>query len=241
MPEEPNPDSIEPTQEHQEAPPSSTGSSEPTFITLTKLIEERPWSKAMVGEFLGEPDRTAPNPNYRSASPMRLYDLKRIEQAEATPEFALRQARYEVKKKAALERSSAKRERLIAGVREIEIQYYFPMTVEEARENGLNAWADWEDEKNSRRGNFEGPAFRTPEFYAPEDIDRWAVNWLRHEQSGYEAILNGIRGLVGRKLADPIIKNRVLHHISETFPELAPAANLQLMPEETAPPARPKE
>ena len=98
MPEEPNPDSTETTQAHQEAPPSSTGSSEPTFITLAKLIEERPWSKAMVGEFLGEPDRTAPNPNYRSGPPMRLYDLKRIEQAEATPEFALRKTKYEARK-----------------------------------------------------------------------------------------------------------------------------------------------
>ena len=241
MPEEPNPDSTEPTQAHQEAPPSSIGSSEPTFITLAKLIEERSWSKAMVGEFLGDPDRTAPNPNYRSGPPMRLYDLKRIEQAEATPEFAPRQAQYEVKKKAALERSSAKREKLIADVRQVEIQYYFDMTVKDARENGLNAWANWEDEKNSQRRNFEGPAFRTPEFYAPEDIDRWAVNWLRHERSEYETSLDSIYGLVGRKFADPIIKNRVLRHISETFPELAPAAHLQLMPEETAPPARPKE
>ena len=79
----------------------------------------------MVRDFLGEPDRTPPNPHYRAGPPMRLYDLKRIEQAEATPEFALRQAQYEVRKKAALERSSAKREELIADVRQVEIHYYF--------------------------------------------------------------------------------------------------------------------
>ena len=241
MPEEPNPDSTEPTQAHQEAPPSSTGSSKPTSISVGRLIEERPWSKAMVGEFLGEPDRTAPNPNYRSGPPMRLYDLKRIEQAEATPEFALRKTKYQARKKAALERSSAKREKLIADVRQIEIQYYFGMTVKEVREYGLQAWADWADDKNSRRGNFYAPASRNPKNHAPEDIDRWAVNWLRHEQSGYETSLDSIYGFVGRKLADPIIKNRVLRHISETFPELAPAAHLQLVPEGSAPPARPKE
>ena len=184
MPEEPNPDSTEPTQAHQEATPSSTGSSKPTFITLAKLIEERPWSEPMVRDFLGEPDRTPPNPHYRAGPPMRLYDLKRIEQAEATPEFALRQAQYEVRKKAALERSSAKREELIADVRQVEIHYYFGMTVKDARENGLQARADREDDKNSRRGNFKGPASRNPKDHAPEDIDRWAVNWLRHEQSG---------------------------------------------------------
>ena len=115
------------------------------------------------------------------------------------------------------------------------------MTVKDARENGLQARADREDDKNSRRGNFKEPASRNPKDHAPENIDRWAVNWLRHEQSGKETSLDSIYGLVGRKLADPIIKNRVLRHISETFPELAPAAHLQLVPEETAPPARPKE
>ena len=195
----------------------------------------------MVRDLLGDPDQQARNPRYRTGPPMLLYDLKRVEEAEATPEFALRLAQYEPRKQTGLRISGTKRDELIADVRQVEIRYGFDITVEEARENGLNAWADWEDGKNSRRGNFNAPASRNPKNHAPEDIDRWAVNWLRHERSGYETSLDSIFGLVGRKFADLIIKNRVLHHISEKFPELAPAAHLQLMPEETAPRARPKE
>ena len=243
MPKEPNSNLTNPTQGHQEATPPtpSADSSEPTYITVSKLIGKPNWSKAMVRDLLGDPDQQARNPRYRTGPPMLLYDLKRVEEAEATPEFALRLAQYELKRQTGLRISRAKRDKLIADVRQIEIRYGFDMTVEEARQNGLRAWAESEDEKTSQRGNFDGPASRNPEHYDPADIDRWTVNCLRHERSGYEAILNGIHGLVGRRLADPIIKNRVLLHISDIFPELAPAAHLQLVPEEPGPPAGPEE
>ena len=46
----------------------------------------------MIRALLGDADQTRPNPYYRKAAPMRLWSMRRIEEAEASPGFADRQA-----------------------------------------------------------------------------------------------------------------------------------------------------
>jgi hypothetical protein len=48
---------------------------------------ERGWTKAMVKQLLGEPDKLVPNARYSSAPPVRLFRIERMFQVEATPEF----------------------------------------------------------------------------------------------------------------------------------------------------------
>jgi hypothetical protein len=58
----------------------------PAMLNLMDL-RARGWGPTMVERLLGQPDRLVPNPRYRSAAPMRLYAVERVEAAEATPEF----------------------------------------------------------------------------------------------------------------------------------------------------------
>jgi hypothetical protein len=46
--------------------------------TTSVGMAEHGWTKAMIRELLGEPDKLAPNPHYRSAAPMRLYKVERV-------------------------------------------------------------------------------------------------------------------------------------------------------------------
>jgi hypothetical protein len=62
------------------------------YLTMTEL-RERGWTDAMIGEYLGEPDTTRPNPRYWNAAPMKLYLPERVEAAEANPEWPERKAR----------------------------------------------------------------------------------------------------------------------------------------------------
>lgn len=48
-------------------------------------LKARGWTDTSIRDFLGEPDEMRPNPHYRRAAPMRLFDFGRIEAAEATP------------------------------------------------------------------------------------------------------------------------------------------------------------
>lgn len=51
-------------------------------------LRERGWTESMIRDLLGDPDLTVPNPYYRSADPMRLWRLQRVEAAESAPGFA---------------------------------------------------------------------------------------------------------------------------------------------------------
>jgi len=53
----------------------------------TGVLAERGWTPAAIRRFLGDPDRTATNPRYRSAAPMRLFSLARAVAAENTDQW----------------------------------------------------------------------------------------------------------------------------------------------------------
>ena len=48
-------------------------------------VRERGWTDSLIRRFLNPPDATAPNPMFRSAAPVRLYDLVRVLGVEASP------------------------------------------------------------------------------------------------------------------------------------------------------------
>ena len=59
----------------------------PPHITISRMKSERGWTDGLVRTHLGDPDKLAPNPHYRSAPEMRLYRLDRVEAAETTDSF----------------------------------------------------------------------------------------------------------------------------------------------------------
>jgi hypothetical protein len=56
------------------------------FITLTEL-KERGWKNAAIKKFLGEPDQTKPDPKSKKAAPTKLYNFKRVRQAELSESY----------------------------------------------------------------------------------------------------------------------------------------------------------
>ena len=50
-------------------------------------LKRRGWTDKLINDLLGAPDRTAPNPVYRSTARMRLYQRQRVEAAEQHPTF----------------------------------------------------------------------------------------------------------------------------------------------------------
>jgi hypothetical protein len=67
-------------------------------LTLQSILE-RGWTRSMVDALLGEPDDWRDNPKYRSAAPMRLYLYKRVVEMEATPDFAERLEKANVRRR----------------------------------------------------------------------------------------------------------------------------------------------
>jgi hypothetical protein len=56
-------------------------------------LKQRGWTGVMIRDLLGDPDMLTGNPHYKSAAPRRLWRLRKVEAAEAGPEFAERKER----------------------------------------------------------------------------------------------------------------------------------------------------
>ena len=50
-------------------------------------LRERDWTEAMIRDLLGPPDLTTDNPHCKTAAPMRLWRLQKVEAIEASQEF----------------------------------------------------------------------------------------------------------------------------------------------------------
>ena len=52
-----------------------------------KQVMSRGWTKKVIIEFLGEPDKTAPNPEHKHGAPLRLFSISRVESVERQADF----------------------------------------------------------------------------------------------------------------------------------------------------------
>lgn len=90
----------------------------PIMITQTTLKKDRGWTDGLIARFLGQPNRLAPNPHYRSGPKMKLFTVERVEEAEQAPEVAAAlakaSARRTVASKSAKAVADAKRQELKA-------------------------------------------------------------------------------------------------------------------------------
>ena len=95
------------------------------YITPTGLQGKRGWTDTMIRNLLGEPDRTARNPHYKSAPPMKLYLLDRVIDAENSVKFT-KYVPDPKRKKAAAKAVQTKIDRLTRWAKTVHIRYNFP-------------------------------------------------------------------------------------------------------------------
>jgi len=69
------------------------------MITKTRLKSERGWTDKLLKIFLPEPDLKRPNPNYRSAAPMLLFDLDKVKTIEKTEERSKKPKNFKLSKR----------------------------------------------------------------------------------------------------------------------------------------------
>jgi hypothetical protein len=67
--------------------PTTKGNGYRSEYTTSVGMAEHGWTKAAACKLLGDPDRYAVNPHYRSAPPMRLYRVERVLAKQNSGEF----------------------------------------------------------------------------------------------------------------------------------------------------------
>ena len=92
----------------------------PAHLSVAGL-KARGWTDAAIRQFLGEPDKLVDNPHYKSAAPMRLYALARVEAVEASPAWQETQHARHARTAAAQRTTQTKRQALLAEVAALDI------------------------------------------------------------------------------------------------------------------------
>ncbi|MFG1704771.1 hypothetical protein ACFLIM_16415 [Nonomuraea sp. M3C6] len=195
------------------------------YFTLAEL-RERGWSPTMIRKMLDPPDLLRPNPVFRSASPMRLYETERVMLAERSESFAVLRAGATRQSEAAKAAAERRRGETLAGVEEVRIAIpvlEWDVLARRAvdhrnRRDAERAW-DRVDHipKPARLKEVDGPTLR-----------RWMVNYLRHNLTAYDAELGQLFGKVGRAEGSRLLQRRIYAAIAEAYSVLAEECRRQL-------------
>ena len=179
-------------------------------ITKTTL-KERGWSDALIEQLL-PPPIVCRNPYYRKMN-MYLWKEYDVLEAEKQPEFTAHLKRRSVHQKraqAAVRTKNRKmQERLtdaIARIRVEEVDY--AQVVDDA----VDAKQNWYDMTGQYDRRVRGADQKT--------IERWTVNYIRHNLTTYDSFLYSAKGKTGISFAYPLYRRAVLEKIAEVYPWL---------------------
>jgi hypothetical protein len=202
----------------------SDAASPPASLLATSQLKQRGWTQGLITNFLGEPDALRPNPRYRSAAPMRLYALARVEAIEAEPAFGLARARAGLRSQRAKATAARKAEELTAQARSM------PITVDrlppdQLRRRAILAYNRWHETLSLERGYDHEPASESSD---PSFLARITVNFVRHSLTAYDHSLASAAGKIGVQAAVAIIRQRVYQAIAAAYPDLADECQRQL-------------
>lgn len=190
------------------------------FLTQSAIARRKGWTKSMVNEFLGEPDRTKTNFKYKSAPPLKLYSITRITEAELTEKFKKRSEKAQIRSQSMKKSAERRKNELLQKIEdeEIKVPKLYPRHL---KRNSLDHYnAHW-----LSRGCFE--KFATGK-ESKSFLHRINVNYLRHEVSDYEYRLMDVYSKIGAEEARLLIKIKVLEAIGRAYHKLKPECNRQI-------------
>lgn len=180
------------------------------YLTKTAL-RERGWSEKLIREFLPLPLECR-NPYY---SRMSMYLWKEVDVilAEKRPEFTAhleKRKMYQKRAEAGVRTKNEKMKTILAkAVREIEVkQLDFEMVTDRA----VKAKQNWYDITGQYERTAYGADSRT--------VQRWTVNYIRHNLTKYDSFLYSAKGKTGISFAYPLYRKAVLEKIAEAYPYL---------------------
>lgn len=185
-----------------------------THLTKSALLERTGWTPTLVRRLLGEPDQR--KKVLGRTDPLALYAIARIEQTEASADFAQAQEGIAKRKIAAAKAVTTKTEKLMAAIEAM------PITVE--RRSLADVKRQAIDSYNRRsRGDSSASNADDPGF-----LERITVNFIRHELTEYDVALWEVTGKTGIGRAVAEIRRRVYLAIAQAYPALSAECHRQI-------------
>jgi hypothetical protein len=199
-------------------------SQRPSLLTSTQL-KERGWTPTLVKKFLDPPDATKPNPHYKSASPMRLYALTRVEAVEVADAFQQAYAKAAARSQVGKTVAARKAAELVSQAEKMQIRVQL-QALGKVQDQAIDAYNNFHEELSFERGHEYEPASVMSD---PIFLDRITVNYVRHELTEYDESLEEVAGKIGVSLAVATIRRRVYTEIASVYPDLAQECERQVL------------
>ena len=174
-------------------------------------LKERGWSDDLIEQLL-PPPIVCRNPYYRKLN-MYLWKEYDVLKAERQPEFTAHLKRRSVhqKRAQAAVRTKYKKmeERLSRAIEMIKVEEADYLQVVD---DAVAAKQEWYD--------MTGQYDRTVRGADQKTIERWTVNYIRHNLTTYDSFLYSAKGKTGISFAYPLYRKAVLEKIAEVYPWL---------------------
>jgi len=205
----------------------ATSKSDSEYI-YKSTVKQRGWTDGAIKEWLGEPDKTVKNPNYKSGPPSSLYLLSRVVAVEESQEFKDWLAKHSTRREAlSMSAKTVAQSRRASLLADIESRF-----TEQVKAT-LSGYSDYRvlvrealshrcavaTERAIRKGDFEYiPALPDLETTDSETVQRWVANYVRHGLSTYEDEFIAAKGCPGAGEIRDLMHDIVYHCLAERFP-----------------------
>ena len=195
----------------------STRKEEIQYINKS-LLKQRGWTESMIKTFLRDPDAEKDNPIYKSAAPMKLYDMKRVLAAESEDRFKERKNKAENRSKTMKDVADLKKQELME---QIELMTFKIKVISQDNliKNAIRSYNDFHEMISVER-NYYSFDYATTKSDKPF-LERIEVNYIRHNLTKYDTALETMAGRIGVHEAVVKIKFMILDAIAEKYPELS--------------------
>ena len=195
-------------------PEPKTKPLDPPQLNAKSLIGKRGWTKTGIKKFLGAPYRTEQcHRDNVGDYVVYWYLTTSVVAAEATPAFKAFQEKKAARSGAARKGVSAKYEKTMDFVHQLDIQ-----VPQVDRETLVRRACDFYNARANERG--PGPASASIDS-DPAFLAQITVDYIRQNLTDYEAALHAQFGKVGVEDAVEAIRNKVYTAIAEAYPDLA--------------------
>jgi len=186
------------------------------MLTLTS-VKELGFSPKMIETLLPEPI-LKDNPHYRCAAPMKLWKKKDVNKAMRTKAFKESLKGREKRRQGAARAVETKKAKLHEEVEEQIKQIQVKrINIAKLRQRALDDKQDWYDYQSMLRSNLD---FKSAYDADEATIERWMVNYIRHNLTNYDEDLYEMAGKVGCHEEYMNYRRAVMSKIEEIYPEL---------------------
>ena len=180
------------------------------------------WTKSLIGKYLPDPT-LKPNPRYKKAAPMKLWNKHDVLKVMESEEFKAAMEKVAKRKSAAEKAYTTKAKKIMEEMTAVGNGLKIKIIPDEnLRQRTLRAKQDWAIE----HGNFEFIPCASD--ITPETMERWIVNYIRHNLVKYDTALERLYGKCGRYEAYPEFKRIVLEKIAAAYPKYAEECKRQI-------------